>query len=233
MIKAVYASDLFRRPLLAASMFRDRTAQFRERLGWDVQVDDMGLEFDQYDAHNPLYLIAEAEDGSHVASTRIMPTVGPTMVGEHFSHLTGGVAFQSPLVWESTRFCISPRIRERTAQAHRIPAALLWAGARVALNAGVEFFIAVFGEPMFRFYKSNGWLPDVLGSGESPEGPIYAGLWEVTPEICAHLARRAGPYATSDITYFPTRDKFPFPTETPPAPSSRISEAAEPIAIAA
>jgi acyl homoserine lactone synthase len=38
-------------------MFRDRAAQFHHRLGWDVRLDDMGLEFDQYDAHNPLYII--------------------------------------------------------------------------------------------------------------------------------------------------------------------------------
>jgi acyl homoserine lactone synthase len=218
MIKAVYAADLFRRPVLAASMFRDRAAQFHDRLGWPVNLDDMGLEFDQYDELNPLYIVIEGGDGQHVASTRIMPTTGRTMVAEHFLDLTGGVPFQSALIWESTRFCISPRIKERSREGLRAPTALLWAGAEIALRAGVEFFIAVFGEAMFRFYKSNNWNPEVLGSRESPEGPIYAGLWEVTPAIRDTLARRAGIDGPEALSFYPDISRFPFVREVATAP---------------
>jgi acyl homoserine lactone synthase len=228
MIKAVYAADLFRRPILAASMFRDRAAQFHDRLRWNVSLDDMGLEFDQYDAHNPLYLIVESDDGQHVASTRIMPTTGPTMVADHFLDLTGGVAFQSALIWESTRFCISPHLKARGGQALRTPAALLWAGTEIALRAGVEFYVAVFSQPMFRFYQGNGWNPEILGSRETPDGPIYAGLWEVTPEVRDRLARRAGLGAKPEIDFFPSVSRFPFGAAA--ARPSRASAA--PLAIA-
>lgn len=214
MIKAVYAADLFRRPVLAASMFRDRAAQFRDRLGWDVSVDDRGCEFDQYDAHNPLYLIIEDENGEHVGSTRIMPTTGPTMVEDHFLDLTGGVPLKSALIWESTRFCISPRLKERSRAGLRAPAMLLWAGTEIAMRAGVEFYVAVFGEAMFRFYSSNGWMPEVLGERDSPEGRIYAGLWEITPRIRDHLARRAGVQGPKAITLFPDDRRFSFLTDT-------------------
>jgi acyl homoserine lactone synthase len=139
-----------------------------------------------------------------------MPTTGPTMVAEHFLDLTGGVAFQSALIWESTRFCISPRLIERGGRVMRTPAALLWAGADIALRAGVEFYVAVFSEPMFKFYKNNGWSPEVLGSRETPDGTIYAGLWEVTPTIRDHLARRAGLGKNATIDFFPSISRFPF-----------------------
>lgn len=209
MIKVVYAADLFRRPILAASMFRDRTAQFRDRLGWDVSVDDRGLEFDQYDAHNPLYVIMEDADGEHLGSGRLMPTTGPTMIADHFADLTGGVSFQSALIWESTRFCVSPRVRDRRSVI-RIPSALLWAGCDIALKAGVEFYVGVFAEPMLRVYKSCGWSPEVLGSRETPEGVICGGLWEVSTGVRDALAARAGVEGDDGLTFFPSVDRFPF-----------------------
>jgi acyl homoserine lactone synthase len=209
MIRVVYAADLFRRPLLAASMFRDRAAQFHDRLGWQVDVDDQGLEFDQYDAHNPLYVIAEDADGAHLGSGRLMPTTGPTMIADHFADLTGGVDVCSALIWESTRFCVSPRAGRN---ALRVSSALLWAGADIALRAGVEFYVGVFAAPMLRVYRSCGWSPEVLGARESPEGEICAGLWEVTAETRDRLAERARGDLTGAIRFFPSADRFPFDT---------------------
>jgi acyl homoserine lactone synthase len=212
MIKVVYAAELFRRPILAASMFRDRAAQFHDRLGWEVTLDDKGMEFDQYDAHNPLYVIIEDEDGEHLGSGRLMPTTGPTMLAEHFNDLTGGVEMRSALIWESTRFCVSPRVARDRRLAMRTPAALLWAGAEIALRAGVEFYVGVFAAPMLRIYKHCGWSPEVLGSRETDEGEICGGLWEVTPAVRDRLAERAGLGETRPLDFFPAIDRFPFDT---------------------
>ena len=209
MIRVVYAADLFRRPVLAASMFRDRAAQFHDRLGWEVEVDDQGLEFDQYDAHNPLYVIVEDVDGQHLGSGRLMPTTGPTMIADHFSDMTDGVEFRSPLIWESTRFCVSPRAGRA---AMRVSSALLWAGAEIALRAGVEFYVGVFAEPMLRVYKSCGWSPEVLGTRETDQGRICAGLWEVSAATRDVLATRARTEVASTLRYFPSAEKFPFNT---------------------
>ena len=38
MIRFIYADQLSLYPLLAESMFRDRAAQFKDRLDWDVTV---------------------------------------------------------------------------------------------------------------------------------------------------------------------------------------------------
>ena len=65
-------------------MFRDRAAQFKDRLDWDVTVDENGWEVDEYDRLNPLYIIWENAEGRHGGSVRIMPTVGRTMTNEHF-----------------------------------------------------------------------------------------------------------------------------------------------------
>jgi acyl homoserine lactone synthase len=229
MIKIVNAADLYRRPVLAASMFRDRAAQFHHRLGWEaIQLDDVGLEFDQYDELNPIYVMLEDENGEHLGSGRMMPTTGRTMISEHFSNLTGGVAIQSPLIWEITRLCVSPRLTANADMARRAPAALLAAGCDLALRSGVEFCVAVFFRPMLRVFKSAGFVPEVLGSHRYPEGEIVAGLWEITAEARDNLADRAGMACAEDIRYFPSADRFGFETKgaAPAAPMRQTRLAA-------
>ena len=210
MINVIYAADLYRLPSVAASMFRDRAMQFKERLGWAVEVDEYGHEFDAYDDLNPLYVIMQNERGEHLGSGRLLPTTGRTMLNDHFADLTNGVTIQSPLIWETTRFCVSPRIVSDRKLSITTPAALLWAGCEIALRSGVEFYAGVFAEPMLRVYKAAGWTPEVLGSRYTPEGTICAGLWEVTTETRDRLADRAGRYGrTPGLRFLPDESRFP------------------------
>jgi acyl homoserine lactone synthase len=189
MITYLYADSLNLVPSLAESMFRDRAAQFRNRLQWDVSVDANGFERDQYDAFNPLYVILSDADGRHEASMRILPTVGRTMVNDHFRHLTGGVAITSPLVWECTRFCIRPNAGP---QARRMVGAVMLAGCHLGLRFGLEHAVGVFDAHMTRVYRSIGWEPEVIGRSSDDPGAICAGLWAFSEGIEADIARRAG-----------------------------------------
>ena len=53
MLHYLYADELADNPTLHESMFKDRAHQFRERLDWDVEVDQFGFERDEYDLANP------------------------------------------------------------------------------------------------------------------------------------------------------------------------------------
>ena len=107
MLRYLRGSELGRYPALQSSMFLDRAAQFRDRLGWEVSVDSNGWERDQYDDLDPLYVIWRLPDGTHGGSMRFLPTMGRTMTNEYFSGLVGGVPFHDPMTWECTRFCLS------------------------------------------------------------------------------------------------------------------------------
>ena len=210
MIKIVHANDLFRRPILAASMFRDRALQFRERLNWGaIELDDLGLEFDEYDDLNPVYIIIEDERGEHCASVRLMPTTGRTMLNEHFTGLTGDSEIRSPLIWEATRLCLSRRREVDGAILRRAPSALFWATCDLALRSGVEFLVAVYFTHMQRVWKLAGFEPEVLGAQDTEDGEICAGLWELTPEFRDYLAERSGMIGKRALEYFPSEDRFP------------------------
>ena len=186
MLRYLYADELARFPKLRDSMFRDRADQFRTRLGWEVQVDENGFERDEYDALNPLYVIWEMPDGTHGGSMRFLPSTGPVMVNDHFSHIMGGGSVVSPLIWECTRFCLS-----RNAPAH-VAAALMLGGGEIMDGFGIVQFIGVFDARMVRIYRMIGASPEVLGSVGEGRDQISVGLWDFSAEAQARVARKAG-----------------------------------------
>ncbi len=181
-----YGDDLPKHPDLGDQMLRDRGRQFKDALGWDLITDELGRERDEYDYMNPLYTIVTDDDGQHIASSRVMPTTGPNMTGDHFSNLTDGVAVSSPKIWETTRFFVAQKAQRRAASA------LMWAGSQMALNSGVEFYLSVTGAHLLRVFTVCGWRPEVIGRSGTGDNEICACLWEVTPEVSARLARLAG-----------------------------------------
>ncbi len=182
MIRYLYASELDQHSSLAAAMFRDRAAQFRDRMGWDVTVDDLGWETDDYDTMDPIYVIVEDKTGGHAASMRFLPTTGSTMLSDVFPHLVGGAPIRSPQIWECTRFCLSPKAGAGMARR------LLLGAVELGLAMGVTHSVGVFDTPMTRIYRRLGWSPEVLGSG----GGISAGIWELSPKTHDHLCRTSG-----------------------------------------
>lgn len=188
MFTLAYGDDLFDFPKLANEMFNDRRVQFAEELGWDLNVDAQGREIDQYDLMNPLYIILKDEEGSHIASGRLMPTTGPTMIADHFSDLTDGVQIESSLIWEVTRVFVARRGRASLRNA----AALMWAGSEIGLRAGVEFYVSVTPKEMTRVFAACGWPAEIIGERiDDTDGHLCACLWEINRKNTDTLAARA------------------------------------------
>lgn len=216
MIRFIYGRDLPSYPLLAETMFRDRAGQFRSRLAWDVRVDDRGWERDQYDRPDSLYCIYELPDGTHGGSGRLMPTTGATMVNDHFAFLASGPLI-SPLIWESTRFCVSPRITGGAAAGARISSALMLAGCEVGLRFGLSHYVAVFEAPMRRIYRATGWAPEIIAEDGEGRNKLCLGLWEIDEAARdAILPRTRGDVDLCDIPA-PLPDAAPRRIETPAA----------------
>jgi N-acyl-L-homoserine lactone synthetase len=186
MIRYLYADQLAKQPVLANSMFRDRATQFKHRLDWEVSVDDSGREVDQYDALNPLYVVWQNPDGSHGGSLRVLPTVGRTMTAEHFLHLTDGVRVASPLIWECTRFCLSP-----TASADVAPALML-AGIELGLRFGLDQAVGVVYARTLPLYRRFGWSPDVVGAAGEGRERICVGLWPMNEAARREISCKSG-----------------------------------------
>lgn len=196
MIHYLYADQLSTYPKLRDTMFRDRALQFKKRLGWDVEVDADGKESDDYDELNPLYVIWENEDGSHCGSMRFLPTVGPTMVNDHFSSLSEGVKIESPLIWECTRFCLAPDAKAGVA------AALMLGGAEVGVNFHLTHAVGVFDARMVRIYARLAWGPIIIGTQGTGRDAISLGFWEYSNEIREKMYKKSGISAAQSAQWF-------------------------------
>ncbi len=186
MLRYIYARDLPDHPRLSDSMFTDRATQFRDRLGWDVAVTAQGHERDSYDAQDPLYVIWVKPDGRHGGSMRFLPTTGPTMVNDYFSHVMQEQTIRSPHIWECTRFCLCPKSDPR------IAALLMLAGGEIMRGFGLSHLVGVFDARMVRVYRMIGSSPVILGSQGAGRAAISVGLWRYGAGDRARVLQRAG-----------------------------------------
>ena len=201
MIHYIYADTLDAFPLLKRTMFEDRADQFKTRLDWEVDVNDVGQEQDEYDQMNPMYIIWKGDDGTHGGSMRVLPTVGQCMTNDHFVHLAGGVRIESPLIWECTRFCLSPDHTDNYAE---IAGSLMLAGCQMGLRFGLESSVGVFDPRMVRIYRRIGWEPEVLGTAGDGRDRISLGLWHITEEARDRMCDRLDMCPTVPDTWFDT-----------------------------
>lgn len=186
MLRFMTGDALAMEPGLARSMFCDRAIQFRDRLGWNVEVDAVGEERDAYDAEAPLYVVWQAADGTHGGSMRFLPTLGATMVNDHFRHLVDGMWLAGADTWECSRFCLSARAGRGVAPA------LLLGALELGLARGLRHALGVFDLRMLRIYRRLGWMPCVLGAALPGEEAVGLGLWEFDAGLRAPMMARAG-----------------------------------------
>lgn len=81
-----------------------RQKVFIETLGWDLQSRN-GMEFDQFDRLDTVYLVSQDDDGAVNGCARLLPTHQPYLLGEVFPQLMHGQPIpRSPDIWELSRF---------------------------------------------------------------------------------------------------------------------------------
>lgn len=186
MLRYLSAIELAANPVLASTMFHHRRVQFLERLGWDVRVNELGEERDEYDDLDPIYVVWEGKNGEHVGSMRFLPSTGRTMIAEHFKELAGQNSFVHPSVWECTRFCVAPGADPTTASS------LMLGALELGLMLNLSKAIGVFETRMLRVYRRIGWSPEVIASSGDARGRISSGVWSFNRLIRAHLLERSG-----------------------------------------
>jgi acyl homoserine lactone synthase len=141
MIRLIQGNERAKYPREMEEMFRTRAAVFARRLGWDGTMSG-GRETDRYDSENPLYLVyIDDHTGDFAGSARLLPTTGPNMFRDCFSHLFDEpIDIASPTIWECTRFCIHPSAKASGSikNAMRVRWEINLGVCEVALLVGVE-----------------------------------------------------------------------------------------------
>lgn len=73
-------------------------------LGWELQSSN-GMELDQFDRPDTIYVVAQNDAGQVTGCARLLPTDRPYLLGEVFPQLLNGMKPpSSPDIWELSRF---------------------------------------------------------------------------------------------------------------------------------
>jgi acyl homoserine lactone synthase len=197
MIRMFQGRDRKRYPREADEMFRLRARQFRDRLGWKVNVQ-AGWEIDEFDQMNPLYLVSMDDDAGQIAGClRFLPTTGPTMMKRVFDqYFNEPFDIETPFVWECTRFAIEPSLAKRRITPTglcKTTFELMQGGCEVATMAGVEQIVGIFDRLMVRIYRRAGWAPEIIASTDRlGSETIFVGLWDVSRASLHAMRQRSG-----------------------------------------
>jgi N-acyl-L-homoserine lactone synthetase len=142
------------------AMFRARKEVFVDLLKWDLPVLAEEFEVDQFD-RDAEYLILLEEGVRHRASTRLLRTDQPHLLGDLYPHLCAGPVPASPTIREITRFCLDRH--QRTAERRSARNQLVTALAEHALATGITAYTGVAELDWFEQIRRFGWACEALG----------------------------------------------------------------------
>jgi N-acyl-L-homoserine lactone synthetase len=173
---------------LLTEMFRLRARIFRERRGWDVQVNEQGEERDKYDDPQlgPTYIIVTDEEARTVkGSVRLLPTTGPTVHDEIFSGAAhDATRLSAPTIWECNRLCFDESLElGNWKELFSVARTLLAAVGDVSLKAGIECLTGDFDNVMLRVYRRLGFEVEILATTTKYGAPVHAALVPISSQI--------------------------------------------------
>lgn len=181
MIYVIGADEHYLRNDILDQMFQLRAKVFKERLNWDVAVSN-GREIDRFDSCEPLYLTSiNDQTGKLQGALRLLPTTGPNMLRDVFGALLPDGEVESPLIWESSRFCIDPDLAAQPGRLNTTTTELFCGVVEVGLFAGLEAVVSVYDARMIRIFRRANWAPEPIGTPTTfGDVPTHAGLFEIS-----------------------------------------------------
>jgi acyl homoserine lactone synthase len=132
-------------PRFAKEIAEYRHKIFIQRLGWNLPTQE-GLELDQFDRPDTIYVVARDKDGSICGCARLLPTTRPYLLGDIFADLMGALPPPSTeKVWELSRFAAAPVSLDTAATFDRVrnTRELLAAAVATAASHGASRLITV------------------------------------------------------------------------------------------
>ncbi|MBB3313398.1 acyl homoserine lactone synthase [Rhizobium sp. BK196] len=178
---AIAPADAASDSYLLDTMFRLRARVFGGRLNWEVTVEE-GRERDRFDDLAVSYIIIVDEGGEAIASARLLPALGPTMLVDVFPELLGDRPFvPHARMVESSRFCVDTETKAAAAGAFGLNEATVFLFAGIlewCLAKGMTEIATVTDLRFERILKRVAWplarygKPRLIGNVMSVAGSL-------------------------------------------------------------
>jgi len=175
------------------AMFRQRKQIFYDQKKWDVNIVDGCYEVDEFDRDDTCYLLALSDTNELVGSVRLISTVMPHMLSGPFQTMFPDIGFQSPLIWEATRFAVLPEASTQLNHCSFAARELMLGVVQFGLNNGVKNILGVYDAAMARHYRRCGFTTIELSRFRTAQhGTIYAGLCPISKALESSVLAATG-----------------------------------------
>jgi len=174
---------------VALATYRHRV--FVDALQWQLPVEN-GLERDQFDRDDTLYVVARGSKDEVCGCARLLPTTRSYLLDDIFPELMNGLpAPHSHDVWELSRFSTmpvngSPALSRDELRVHFC--ALFAAVVEIAMNHGAARLITVTALGVERILRSIGIHAHRVGPPRLVDGKPTLAMWvELDEQTCRSL----------------------------------------------
>lgn len=142
-------------------MHRVRTKIFRDRMGWDVSVNDMELEIDEYDLPQTIYILSTDEHDKVVGTWRILLTTEPSMIRDIWPHYLSSLPIPySENMCEASRFGVySSQTPESRKIVNKATAEMIVGLIDVCIKCGITDMYTLYDIKVKRLLERIGFAP--------------------------------------------------------------------------
>lgn len=180
---------------LLFDMHRLRKRVFKDRMGWPVHVTPGGLEVDDFDLPEAVYLLALDDERRVIGNWRMLAATGPTMIRDVWPQFLGSIDMpHDPHVWEASRFAVDSlkgNSEEGIAQNSMAMQELFCGAAELSLLCGIREIFAMYDMRIARMLQRLDCQPRALSAEVLIEGDVCRVGAFTTDEIMLSRLRAA------------------------------------------
>lgn len=178
-------------------MHRLRKVIFRDRMHWDVDVSKEGLEIDNYDLPETVYILARDDQARVVGVWRMLPSTLPSMVREIWPEFLED--FPLPVdedVWETSRFGVFSHAQDNRTyveQTRHTTAHLISALAELCVLCDIKQIYTLYNPQVGRAVRPLGFVPEKVSRERPVDGkPTIVGCFRMDEPMLARIREQSG-----------------------------------------
>ncbi len=189
-------------------MHRVRKFIFKDRMGWDIDISSEGLEVDNYDLPETIYILARDEKNRVSGVWRMLPTTSPSMIRDIWPDFLEDFEMPSASsAWEVSRFGVysySNDIRASAKSGQNMTALLISGLVTVCNLVGIQDIFTMYEPKVGRAVSRTGFVASDVSQELLVNGNAsVVGRFQTDAQMLQNVRRKTG------VTYEPKYDDLP------------------------
>ena len=147
-------------------MHKIRKLIFKDRMGWDVDINDQGLEVDEFDLPETVYILVRDEQNRVTGVWRMLPSSCPSMIREIWPEFLNSIDMTiDETIWEVSRFGVhnyTENLKQNIKNVNQVTAKLIVALLHVCCMTGIKNIYTMYNPQVERSVRKVGFYADEI-----------------------------------------------------------------------